>query len=217
VHVGAIRYFSTMGIHRLGIEEAKNYWFANDLVVYALGGENDYEVIALPKIEVERGMKYLNKLKKCGTYGEAQKLYIEFSNDPHAPKLIPRIENLYDHNEELFDLWHVKQGQVNDKKDPSIHQLLESIENDEFNWNISTIYLDENNNFKACRNEQIWTDEWMPLEIANALGTPDTGYGIDYYEAELLYKDKDRFVETFRSFGITVLFDHPELRELVGY
>ena len=206
-----------MGIDRLKVEEAKKYWFANDLVVYAFGGENDYEVIALPKIEVERGLNYLHKLQACKTYGDAQKLYIEFSKDPQSPKLIPRIENLYDHSEDIYDLWIEKQDDINNIGDPSIDELLASIEKDDFSWKKSRIYLDENENFAACRNVQIWTDAWIPLEIANKIGTPDNGYGIDYYEAELLYKNKVSFIEEFEKYGFRVIFDHPDLRELAGY
>ena len=97
-----------MGIERLSVEEAKSYWFASDLVAYGFWGEGDYEVIALPKIEVEHGLKYLRKLKECRTYGEAQILFVEFSKDPLAPKLIPRIEDLSQHYEFLYEHWLAK-------------------------------------------------------------------------------------------------------------
>ena len=211
-----------MGIERLSVEEAKRYWFANDLVAYAFGGEGDNEVIALPKTEVERGLKYLNKLKNCKTYGEAQNLYIEFSNDPFAPKLIPRIKDLSQNYEELYEHWLAKDTRLPHNQDaetyteeyPDIDLLLESIEHDEFIWNEAGPYLDDNQIFAACRNIEIWTDEWIPAEISQVAGTPDTGYGIDYYEAELLYKDKDLFIQEFKKYGIEIIFAHPDLREL---
>ena len=223
--VRASRYFLTMGIERLSVEEAKSYWFANDLIAYAFWGEGEYEVIALPKIEVERGLKYLHKLKECKTYGEAQKLYVEFSNDPFAPKLIPRIEDLSQHYEFLYEHWRAKDTRLpHDQdpdsftdEDPDTDELLESIENDEFIWNEAPPYLDENENFAACRNIQIWTDAWIPSEISQAAGTPDVGYGIDYFEAELLYKDRELFIHEFKMYGIEIIFDHPDLRELAGY
>ena len=221
----ASRYFLIMGIERLSVEEAKDYWFGSDLVAYGFWGEGDYEVIALPKVEVERGLKYLHKLKECKTYGEAQKLYVEFANDLFAPKLIPRIEDLSQHYEFLYENWHAKDTRLpHDQdpetytdQDPSIEELLECIEDDEFIWNEAPPYLDENENFAACRNIQIWTDAWIPSEIANVVGTPDVGYGIDYFEAEFLYKDRELFIQEFKKYGIEIIFDHPDLRELAGY
>jgi hypothetical protein len=211
-----------MGIERLSVEEAKRYWFSNDLVAYAFWGESDNNVIALPKTEVERGLKYLNKLKNCKTYGEAQNLYIEFSNDPFAPKLIPRIEDLSQYYEILYELWLAKDTRLPHNQDPEtfteeypdIDLLLESIEHDEFIWNEAGPYLDDNQIFAACRNIEIWTDAWIPAEISQVAGTPDTGYGIDYYEAELLYKDKDLFIQEFKKYGIEIIFAHPDLQEL---
>ena len=219
------RYFLTMGMERLSVEEAKSFWFANELVAYAFWGDADNEVIALPKLEVERGLKYLRKLKGCKTYGEAQKLYVEFSNDPYAPKLIPRIEDLSQHYEFLYEHWLAKDTRLPHDQDPetyadenpSIDYLLEDIENDEFIWNEAIPYLDDNANFAACRNIQIWTDAWIPSEISQAAGTPDLGYGVDYYEAELLYKHKALFIQEFKKYGIEVIFENSDLRELAGY
>ena len=75
-----------MGIERLSVEEAKDFWFKGDLTIYTLGYEWVDEVIALPKIEVERGLKYLRELKECKTYEDAQNLYLKFSKDQIAPK-----------------------------------------------------------------------------------------------------------------------------------
>lgn len=213
-----------MGIDRLTVEEAKNYWFDGDPVVYAFGGEGDYEVLALPKCEVIRGLLYLRKLKACDTYGAAQALFTEYSKDPKAPKLIPRIENLENHYEYLLEVWdesspnlaHHQDADAYADEDPSVEILLENIKNREFIWNEAPPYLDENGNFAACRDFQRWTDAWMPREIVEALGEPDAGFGIDYYEAEFLYKDRTKFQEIFANYGINVQFNSRELRELAG-
>jgi hypothetical protein len=210
-----------VGIDRLSVEEAKSYWFNNDLVIYAFGGQGDYEVIALPKVEVERGLKYLRKLKNCKTYGQAQELYIEFSLDPDAPKLIPRIQDLKSHPEPIFELWcELNPNAYNEDsglflgKEPTNDEVFESIKDQEFIWNQAPVYLDDNGIFAACRNMQIWTDAWIPKEIAEKVGTPDKGYGIDYYEAELIYKDRDLFVEEFLRHAIQTIMDFPDLKEL---
>ena len=210
-----------MGINRLSVEEAKSYWFNNDLVIYTLGDQEFDEVIALPKVEVERGLKYLRKLKNCKTYAQAQELYIEFSQDPDAPKLIPRIQDIKSHLEPIFELWCELNPNAYDEdsglfldKEPTNDEMFESIKEQEFIWDQAPVYLDDNGIFAACRNMQIWTDAWIPREIAEKVGTPDKGYGIDYYEAELIYKDRDLFIEEFLRHGIETTFGHPDLRDL---
>jgi hypothetical protein len=210
-----------VGIDRLSIEEAKSYWFNNDLVIYAFGGQDYDEVIALPKVEVERGLKYLRKLKNCKTYGQAQELYIEFSQDPDAPKLIPKIQDIKNDPDSLFELWCELNPDAYDEdsglfleEEPTNDEMFESIKDQEFIWDQAPVYLDDNGMFAACRNMQIWTDAWIPREIAEKVGTPDKGYGIDYYEAELIYKDRDLFIEEFLSCGIRTIMDSLDLREL---
>ena len=210
-----------VGIDRLSIDEAKSYWFNNDLVIYAFGGQDDNEVIALPKVEVERGLKYLRKLKNCKTYGQAQELYIEFSQDPDAPKLIPRIQDIKNHSESLFELWcevnpdaYDEDSEIFVDKEPTNDEMFESIKDQEFIWDQAPVYLDDNGSFAACRNMQIWTDAWIPREIAEKVGTPDKGYGIDYYEAELIYEDRDFFIEEFLRHGILTSMHIPDLHEL---
>jgi len=249
VLVRASRYFLTMGIDRLSVEEAKDFWFKGDLIIYTLGYDWVDEVIALPKIEVERGLKYLKKLKNCKTYEDAQNVYLEFSKDPSAPKLIPRIidpmEDL-EFTEELFSKYLLGKGIAVEEQldyvdqdlglrdfmnnfykgdwlpheyDDEYRDLQEHIVFTEvpFVWNEAPPYLDDNANFAACRNIQIWTDAWIPKEIAEAIGTPDLGYGIDYYEAKNLYKNRDLFIQEFSKYGIKTEINHPDLRELAGY
>lgn len=223
-HVGANGYFLYMGIDRLGIADAKSYWFAGDLVAYAFGGEEGYEVISLPKAEVVRGLYYLRKLKACNTYGQAQKLFHEFSEDKKAPKLIPRLENLENHYEFLLEMWDANETRLPHNQDPefftdgdpTLEMLMSNIEEKEFVWDEAPPYLDDNETFATCRNMQRWTDAWMPKEIVDEIGEPDTGFGIDYYEAEYLYKDKNRFMEAFGKHGIRIEFENKELEELAG-
>lgn len=248
--VSACRYFITMGIARLSVEEAKDFWFEGDLTIYTLGYEWVDEVIALPKIEVERGLVYLRKLKGCKTYEEAQKLYLEFCEDPEAPKLIPRIIDPMDNLEFVDDLFwnylltskgikseqqldyvdqemglrdHMNESYKGDwlphEYDDALRELQEQIVLTEvpFLWNEAPPYLDDNGSFAACRNIQIWTDAWIPSEIAERIGTPDIGYGIDYYEAENLYESLKLFIDEFLKFGIKTEINHPDLRELAGH
>lgn len=245
----ASHYFLPMGIGRLSVEDAKDFWFKGDLTVYTWGYDGVDQVIALPKIEVERGLKYLRKLQNCRTYKEAQDIYIEFSKDQSAPKLIPRIidpmENL-EFTEDIFSKYLLSKGiaveeqlEYVDKNlglrdlmnnsyahnwlpheyDNEYRELVERIVFTDvpFVWHEAPPYLDDNYNFAACRDIQIWTDAWIPKEISEAIGTPDLGYGIDYSEAENLYKNRDLFIQEFLKYGIKTEIDHPELRELVGY
>ena len=139
--------------------------------------------------------------------------------------MIPRIQDLREHYEFLWEysfnkdtrLPHDQHPDSFTDQNPPVEDLILNIENDEFIWNESPIYSDDNENFSACRNIQIWTDAWIPLEIAQGLGTPDLGYGIDYFEAENLYKDRDMFIQEFLKYGVKTEIDHPDLRELAGY
>ena len=74
-----------------------------------------------------------------------------------------------------------------------------------FVWSEALPYLDDNGLFAACRNAERWTDAWIPIEITTSIGTPDTGYGIDYYEAEYIYHDMERFVNEFNKHKIKVV------------
>ncbi len=221
----ACRYFSSMGIKRLGIEEAKDFWFQGDLTIYTLGSEWSDEVIGLPKIEVERGLKYLRNLKMCKTYGEAQNLYLEYAKDSSAPKLIPRLRDLRQENDLLFDLWvstdtrlpHDQDPETCTHVEPGADELVEIIEHIEFIWDESLLYHDDNGIFAACRDMQRWTDAWIPEEIAQTLGSPDAGFGIDYHEAENLYMNLGSFIDAFGKYGIKTELSHPDLQELAGF
>ena len=221
---------------RMGIEAAKDFWFGDDLTVFADIGPNE-TVIALPAREVVRGLNYLAKLQACTTYEAAEELFLQFTKDPSAPKLIPRIIDPFAHFEyvdELFTKYllgkgieesehldyvdqemglralmdeHYKGDWLPHEYDDEFRALAEHTVRTEvpFVWNNAPPYLDDNLNFAACRNAELWTDEWMPAEITSAIGAPDTGYGIDYYEADYIYPSMEMFVRAFELHGFKVI------------
>ncbi len=223
---------------RISIEEAKDFWFGGDLTVYADLGPNE-TVIALPAREATRGLNYLGKLQACRTYQAAEELYVEFTIDPSAPKLIPRIIDPlkeFEYVDELFTKYLLEKGVAESEHldyvdqemglrdfmdehyngdwlpheyDDEFRELAEHVVRTEvpFVWNTAPPYLDENLNFAACRNAEIWTDAWMPLEITTAVGVPDTGYGIDYYEADYIYPSIEKFVDVWINHGFKVIME----------
>ena len=80
-----------------------------------------------------------------------------------------------------------------------------------FVWSEALPYLDDNGLFAGCRNAERWTDAWVPIEITTAIGVPDTGYGIDYYEAEYIYNDMEKFVNEFNKFDVEVQIGNQKL------
>jgi hypothetical protein len=221
---------------RMSIEVAKEFWFGDDLTVFADIGPNG-TVIALPAREAARGLNYLAKLQACTTYEAAEELFLQFAKDPSAPKLIPRIIDPmsdYEYIDELFTKFLLGKGVEESEhldfvdQEMSLREYMESHYNgnwlpheydDEFRnlaehivrtevpfvWNTSPPYLDDNLNFAACRNAEQWTDAWMPAEITTAIGVPDTGYGIDYYEADYIYPSLEKFVAVFTHYGFKVV------------
>ncbi len=80
-----------------------------------------------------------------------------------------------------------------------------------FVWSEALPYLDDNGLFAGCRNAERWTDAWVPIEITAAIGVPDTGYGIDYYEAEYLYSDMEKFINEFNKYDVEVQIGNQKL------
>jgi len=221
---------------RMNIERAKDFWFGGDLTVFADIGPNE-TVIALPAREVTRGLNYLTKLQACSTYEAAEELFLQFTKDQSAPKLIPRIIDPFQHFEYVDELFtgyllekgveesehldyvdqemglrvfmeeHYKGDWLPHEYDDEFRELAEHIVRTEvpFVWNTAPPYLDDNLNFAACRNAEIWTDAWMPIEITTAIGVPDTGYGIDYYEADYIYPSVEKFIKAFSVYGFKVI------------
>jgi hypothetical protein len=230
---------------RMSLEAAKDFWFGDDLRVFADVGPNE-TVIALPAREAIRGLNYLAKLQACTTYEAAEELFLQFSKDPSAPKLIPRIIDPFAHFEHVDELFtkylldkgleesehldyvdqvmglrafmdeHYKGDWLPHEYDDEFRELAEHIVRTEvpFVWNTAPPYLDDNLNFAACRNAELWTDEWMPVEITTAIGTPDPGYGIDYYEAEYIYSSMEKFVGEMGKHGFNVLIGEKNFRRL---
>jgi hypothetical protein len=85
-----------------------------------------------------------------------------------------------------------------------------------FVWSEALPYLDDNGLFAGCRNAERWTDAWVPIEITNAIGIPDTGYGIDYYEAEYIYTDIKNFESEFHKHGFKVISEDSKLKRLTS-
>ena len=83
-----------------------------------------------------------------------------------------------------------------------------------FVWSEALPYLDDNGLFAGCRNAERWTDAWVPIEITTAIGVPDTGYGIDYYEAEYVYTDMDTFLLAFKKYGVETILGDEKFRKL---
>lgn len=221
---------------RMNIHKAKDFWFGGDQTVFADIGPNA-TVIALPAREVTRGLNYLTKLQACKTYEAAEALFLQFTKDPSAPKLIPRIIDPFQHIEyvdELFTKYlvgkgieesehldyvdqemglrafmdkHYKGDWLPHEYDNEFRELAEHIVRTEvpFVWNTAPPYLNDNLNFAACRNAEIWTDAWIPIEITTEIGTPDTGYGVDYCEADYIYPSMKKFAEAFAVHGYKVI------------
>jgi hypothetical protein len=229
----------------MSIKATKEFWFGDDLTVFADIGPNG-TVIALPAREVARGLNYLAKLQACTTYEAAEELFNQFTKDQSAPKLIPRIIDPisdYEYVEELFSKYllgkgveesehldfvdqemglrdymesHYKGDWLPHEYEDEFRELAEHIVRTEvpFVWNTSPPYLDDNLNFAACRNAERWTDAWMPVEITAAIGVPDTGYGIDYFEAEYIYPSLDKLVAEMEKHGFKVLIGKENFRRL---
>lgn len=94
--------------------------------------------------------------------------------------------------------------QPSETKIPTTQELLELIAQEKFIWHQAPPYVDESGSFAGVPDSQIWTDAWIPIEIAEVAGVPDTNWGIDYYEAEFIYPDRQK-----------VINDHPDLIDLV--
>ena len=225
--VRASRYFLTMGIERLSVEEAKNHWLQGDLSIYAMQLSPNYPVFALPKREVEVSIKYLRLLEQCKTYGEMQKLWEMYDQDLNKPRILKIVFSLLDNQDFLLEHWQNKNSKTPweyekgfdfpPEYEPDLSDLLIEIEDYEFILDESPIYHDESGSFIPTRDAQVWTDFWIPSEIALSIGVEDRNYGMDYLEAELLYPDLSMFCFEFNKYSIETQLEHPDLRELAGY
>ena len=211
---------------RLSIEEAKSYWFGDDLTVCAIDGSGEFWG-ALPRREVMRGCKYLTRLENCKTIEQAQAVYEDYRSDPEAPKLQPwRIVNFHDEADLILEYLEnaIEQGapvfvSLSSEKlgQMSNVQLFELIKNEPFNLHESKFYRDESDMNVIYAQSSLITDSWIPLEIAEMIGVPDIGGGFFYETVEFVYPDFNRFSEAFRNLGFEVIANCKEARELMGY
>ena len=211
-------HYGAAVVKRISIQDAKKLWFNNDLTLYLT--HRDHNIYALPKVEAERALKYCELLEKCKTYKEVQSLYEQFSADPNQPKLIPRLLDLPNQLEELEQMWV-------DEDSTGMRDFGELSDAELVNyWLPKTFDLwqrDEPNIYMAeevlilVRDFQVWTDEWMPIEVAQSLGVADKGYGVDYVNAEFVYRDSDKFKQIFEKSGFQINVDEPSFMKLLKY
>ena len=209
---------------RMSVSEAKHKWLNNDLIICVIQAHD--EVWALPKVEVERGIYYVRKLEAAKTIEDAQKVYLEYSEDENRPKLLPQyivnflwepdyllelIESVIDEDPNHFNLEFDAISKLDNER------LFEISKKLSFDLSNCPVYRDESDTLLIYGQPSLWTDEWIPAEIAEKLGTPDTGYGIDYEPAEFLYLNLENFIQEFNNHGIDVLLQDKDLYELSGH
>ncbi len=205
-------------VKRVTLQDAKELWFHGDLTLYLT--QIDGDIYALPKVEAERALKYCELIEECKTYKEAQLLYEKFFADPDRPRLIPRLLDLHNKLEELERMWidedftgRRDSGELSDEQILNywLPKAFDLWRRDEPN-----IYMAEEV-LTLVRDFQVWTDEWMPIEVAQSLGVPNERYGIDYVNTEFIYKDLAKFCEIFISAGIQVKVNEPTFLKILQY
>jgi hypothetical protein len=211
---------------RMSVDEAKAYWFGDDLTVCAMDGEGEFWG-ALPRREVKRGHKYLNKLKKCKTIGDAQAVYDQYASDPDAPRLLPScIINFLDEGDQILEF--IESEIQNESSrfaslDPihlekmSNKSLYELVKDEPFDIYESRFYRDESDMNVIYGQPSLITDEWIPLEIAETIGVKDEGEGFFYETVEFVYLDFKEFCRAFSEYGIKVIAKDKEMDELTGF
>jgi hypothetical protein len=211
----------------------KEEWCSGDPTL--LIGDDDGNVMAMPLAEAKKSEKYIDLLLGVNTYQEAQDLYEIYRQDRDAPKLTPRLYDLkVDH--ELLDtsvqqefrlqgiwdlgLWEQEPSEffgyfadLREDFECSHESLWEEVKNLKFNLDTDPCYnADEIPRYIGeCR---LWTDKWIPKEIAESIGSPDRGMGLDYMPAEYLYESFRVFVDTFKDFGFNFQLDAPRIEYL---
>jgi hypothetical protein len=199
---------------RLSIEEAKSYWFGDDLTVCAIDGHGNFWG-ALPRREVMRGFRYLKRLENCKTIEQAQLVYEGYVTDPEAPKLLPcRLVDFHEEADLILEylenaLQKGSQQFVSLKskklKQMSNVQLFDLIKHEPFNLHESKFYMDESDMNVIYAQSTLVTDSWIPLEIAEMIGIPDVGESFFYETVEFIYPDFNKFSEAFRDLGLEVV------------
>jgi hypothetical protein len=206
-------------VARRSVADTKQFWFEDELIVYLTQiNENIY---ALPKIEVERSLKYCELIEECKSYNELQRLFENYQTDPNKPKLIPKIRNLYEELEDLEEMWiqadmseNRHYGQLTNEE--LINYWLEK-KFDLWDRESPSIYLDESGTLMLVRDFQVWTDAWIPGELAHKVGVKDTNFGIDYLNAEFIYQNLELFIKEFKHHGFDLIFDAEQFVRLLTY
>lgn len=209
----------------MNVEEAKKYWFGDDLTVCAFNGHGEFWG-ALPKREVLRGHKYLRKLERCQTIAQAQAVYEEYASDLDAPKLLPwHLINFIDEADLILEFVESKISENSPRYFALDPHLLEKMNNFEiyglvkdepFDLYESNFYRDESDINVIYGQASLVTDSWIPLEIAKSVGVRDEGVGFFYETAEYVYPDFAKFSKAFTDLGFEVVLDSVEFRELLG-
>jgi hypothetical protein len=223
---------------RPSIEELKSDWCKGDFTVIASLYE-EAEIYAMPATELKKSLKYIELLQHASTYQEAQDLYERYRIDPDAPRLTPALFSL-NSNIELMDqrvqqefrernIWDIKRWDISfddflttggfaDLRlefECSLSSLWEEVKELPFDLSTDPCYnADEVPRFLTQSN--LWTDLWIPLEIANEIGTPDNGIGLDYEPSEYIYTDLDTFVAVFTKHGFNVVIDDKQI-DYIGW
>jgi hypothetical protein len=217
---------------RPSIEELKSEWCHGELRIVA--SDSDVEIYAMPFEETRKSRIYIDHLLEIKTYFEAQELYEKYVNDPEAPRLTPALFSLNSDIErmdqrvqqEFLDkgIWdsvrwessleEVLSGpgfsDLNLAFECSTSSLWSEVKNLSFNLESDPCYnADENARFLT--QAPLWTDAWIPLEIANEIGEPDKELGLDYEPAEFVYLDIDKFIHSFSKHGFEVIVDNKEI------
>lgn len=211
---------------RMTLDEAKKYWFGDDLTVCAVDGDGEFWA-ALPKREVVRGLSYIKKLESCQTIEQSQAVYEEYASDIDAPKLLPwRLINFMEEADRIVEFLETKVNE-NSPKYLGIDLLqLEKMNNVElyglvkeepFNLYESRFYRDESDMNVIYGQASLVTDSWIPLEIAESVGVRDEGTGFFYETVEYLYPDFSTFSKAFTDLGFEVEANSVECRKLLGY
>lgn len=221
---GRVIRFRYMGRVRLSVNEAKKYWMGDDPTVCVIHAYD--QVWALPRVEVKRGLYYVKKLEAATIIEDAQNVYEEYAEDENRPRLLPQqiINFLYepdflieileasrDERPEEIDLQMENLSLLSNEE---LYQFSKKLKFDLFNC---SIYRDDADSPVIYGQPSLWTDFWIPAEIAEKLGVPDSGYGIDYEPAEYIYTDLEKFKKEFYQYGINILDRDEDLHALSGY
>jgi len=197
---------------------------ADDLTICVIQSHD--QVWALPRVEVKRGLYYVQKLEIATTIEDAQKVYEEYSLDENRPRLLPQqIINFLWQPDFLLEILEASQNAQSEGigfglenlsllSNEELYQFSKKLKFDLFNC---SIYRDEADTPVIYGQPSFWTDYWIPAEIAEKLGVSDSGYGIDYEPAEFIYTDLEAFKKEFHQYGINVLDKDTDLHVLSGY